>query len=953
MRTLSLDIETYSSADLITCGVYRYVEVPDFEVLMLAYAFDDEEVMVVDLSSGEKLPLEVMHALGDETVIKAAFNAQFERVCLSKHFNLPLAPEGWECTAVKAATLSLPASLENVAIVLKLEQGKMSEGRELIRYFCIPCTPTKVNGGRRRNLPIHAPEKWEQFKKYCIRDVQVERNIRKKLSEFMFLEQELYCLDQRINDTGVLVDKKLVENAIALNGLSKDDNMAIARKLTGLNNPNSVAQLKQWLSDNGLEVDSLSKKTVTELAKEHSGDIGELLDLRLRMSKTSVQKYEAIKRSVCSDGRVRGLLQFAGANRTARWAGRILQIQNLPQNHLKDLELAREIVKSGDDSLLGMLFDSVPAVLSELIRTALIPQSGSRFIVADYSSVERVVLAWIAGEKWVLDTYIAKNDLYIATASQMFNVPIEQIDKKNPLRQKGKVADLACIAKGQQVLTNKGLVPIEDVTTKHSVWDGDEWVTHEGVMFRGERETVCVDGVICTADHLILTSQGWIESGKCSGFNWSEVRSPHGTKPNGKQPSRKGKVVVSLRLWFRKGLRFLQSFTWKHKFLRLFYVRKNYGARICIKKDYSKYATFSPSLVGHEESVFFTRKPILAHLRRARNYGRRKMAEFRVFQRRYVGIIRAWVNNRPNRWQRGLYKKQLPVGYEEDEQSKFTQRQTLCHALGQFMCSGDSGKVRLFKGLHTFANQKRGNRGEIMAPIPTGIKKVYDLMNCGKRNRFTVWNGYRLCLVHNCGYGGSVGALKAMGALEMGVSESELQGLVNAWRKANPNIVKYWWDIGRAVELAVTKGKATTVGRVKIGCSKVGGERYLMIILPSGRRLCYFHPSMQMGKFDKDSVTYEGITAAKKWGRIDSYGPKFVENIVQAVARDLLAEALLRLDKAGYKIVMHIHDEAVAECPLAFGSVEEMCEIMAQAPTWADGLPLNADGYECSFYKKE
>ncbi len=647
MSVLSLDIETYSSVDLISCGVYKYVEASDFDILLLAYAFDADEVQIIDIASGENLPTKLVQAISDERITKSAFNAQFERVCLSKYLGTHLSPKAWECTAVKAATLSLPASLENVAKVLRLSEGKMSEGRDLIKYFSVPCSPTKVNGGRCKNLPCHAPEKWELFKKYCIRDVEVERNIRNKPLEFQFNEHALYCLDQQINDTGVLVDIELAEKAIAFDALSKGDTLTQAKELTGLDNSNSVAQLKQWLMDNGLEVDSLSKKTVQELVKENEGDVQELLNLRLRMSKTSTKKYEAIKRSVCSDGRVRGLLQFCGANRTGRWAGRIVQVQNLPQNHLKDLELARQTVKSGDFNLLEQIYDSVPAVLSELIRTAFIPANGNRFIVADFSAIEARVIAWLAGEKWRLDVFNSHGKIYEASASAMFHVPIEQIDKGSPLRQKGKIAELAL------------------------------------------------------------------------------------------------------------------------------------------------------------------------------------------------------------------------------------------------------------------------------------------------------------------GYGGSVGALKAMGALSMGVAENELQGLVNAWRNANPAIVQFWWDIGRAAELAVTQGKATTVGRIKTGCAKVGGDRYLMFILASGRRLCYFHPSMQLGKFDRLSVTYEGITSSKKWGRLDSYGPKFVENIVQAVARDLLAEAMLRLDKAGYKIVMHVHDEVIAEMPMGKGTLNEMCSLMAISPVWVDGLPLKADGYECEFYKKE
>lgn len=644
-RELSIDLETYSDVDLIKCGGYAYADSPAFEVLLFAYSFDGEETKVIDLARGELLPAEVESAIFDENIIKTAFNANFERICLSKHFGRQLSPKSWHCSAVQTAMLALPRSLEEVGAVLGLEKQKMKEGRDLIRYFCMPCKPTKSNGGRTRKLPCHAPEKWELFKTYCKRDVDVEKAIRYKLRNFPMPESEMevYRLDQEINDRGILVDKKLVEQAVAGDSLHKEIVTKRAYELTGLENPNSVAQIKGWLSEKGLEIDSLSKQAVSELIQESDGEVEELLKLRLLMAKTSVKKYEAIERSVCSDGRVHGLLQFYGANRTGRWAGRLVQVQNLPQNHIVDLELARNLVKQGRFEDVELLYDSTPKVLSELIRTAFIPKPGYRFLVADFSAIEARVLAWLSGEQWRLDVFSSHGKIYEASASAMFHVPVEEIGKGSPLRQKGKIAELAL------------------------------------------------------------------------------------------------------------------------------------------------------------------------------------------------------------------------------------------------------------------------------------------------------------------GYGGSVGALTSMGALNMGLEEEELAPLVSSWRRANPHITQFWWDVDATAIKAVTEKKQTRVGKI-IFEYKSG---ILFVTLPSGRKLSYVKPRMALNKFDRNGLTYEGIAENGKWGRIETYGPKLVENIVQGTARDLLAEAMLRLKKQGFDIVMHIHDEAVLEVPEGVSSVEEVCAIMAEQPEWAKGLPLRADGYECAFYKKD
>lgn len=644
-KQLAIDIETYSDVDLINCGVYKYTDSDNFEILLFAYSVDDEETKIVDFASGEKLPEEIMEMLLDDSVIKTAFNANFERTCLSRHLGVKLKPEAWRCTAVQAAMLALPLSLEGVGVVLGLDKQKMSEGKELIRYFCSPCKPTKSNGGRTRNLPEDAPEKWELFKTYCIRDVDVEKQIRKKLWKYPIpeKEQQLYCLDQRINDRGIMVDRNLVNHAIACDLLYKETATKRAYGLSELENPNSVSQLKGWLTEKGIEVDSLAKATVEELVDKTEGDVQEMLKLRLAMSKTSVKKYEAIDRSVCRESRVHGLLQFFGANRTGRWAGRLVQIHNLPQNHISDLELARGLVADGRYDDVEMLYESTPNVLSEMIRTAFVAKPGSRFIISDFSAIEARVLAWLAGEQWRIEVFQTHGKIYEASASAMFHVPIEEITKTSPLRQKGKISELAL------------------------------------------------------------------------------------------------------------------------------------------------------------------------------------------------------------------------------------------------------------------------------------------------------------------GYGGSVGAMTAMGALKMGLSEEELPSLVTTWRNANPHITQFWWAVDEAAVKAVRDKKPSRVGRVAFEYS----SGILFVTLPSGRKLSYVKPKMGVNKFGREGITYEGIGESKKWMRLETYGPKLVENIVQAASRDILAEAMLRLEKEGFDIVCHVHDEVVLEVPEGVSSVEEINQIMAVNPEWTDGLPLSAAGFESPFYKKD
>ena len=646
MKTLSIDIETYSDQNLAKCGVYRYVESPAFEILLFSYSVDSAPIQIVDLACGETIPADVVAALTDDTVIKWAFNASFERICLSRYLGYPtgeyLAPDSWKCSMVWAATMGLPLSLEGVGAVLGLEKQKLTEGKELIKYFCQPCSPTKTNGQRTRNLPAHAPDKWLTFKKYNIRDVETEMSIQARLAKYPVPDSvwDEYHLDQEINDRGVGLDMELVRQAIQMDGRSRSELTQAMKELTALDNPNSVQQMKQWLSDNGLEADTLGKKAVTEMLKTAPPELQTVLTLRQQLAKSSVKKYQAMKTAVCADGRARGMFQFYGANRTGRWAGRIIQMQNLPQNHLEDLAEARGLVRSGDFEAVEMLYEDVPDTLSQLIRTAFVPQNGRKFIVADFSAIEARVIAWLAGEEWRQKVFAEGQDIYCASASQMFGVPVEKHGINGHLRQKGKIAELAL------------------------------------------------------------------------------------------------------------------------------------------------------------------------------------------------------------------------------------------------------------------------------------------------------------------GYGGSVGALKAMGALEMGLSEDELQPLVQAWRDANPNITRLWWDVDRAAMDAVRYRYETETH----GITFTYKSGMLFITLPSGRRLAYVKPKIGENQFGGDCITYEGVGGTKKWERLNSYGPKFVENIVQATARDLLCYSMQTLRCCS--IVMHIHDEVVIEADRRM-SLQAVCDQMGRVPAWANGLQLRADGYETDFYKKD
>ena len=660
IKEMSIDLETYSDVDISKCGAYKYAESDNFEILLFGVSIDGGEVQVFDLACGNTIPDDILAALSDDTVTKWAFNANFERICLSnwlkrhhpehfKGYRIPedpaskyLDPSSWKCTMIWSAYMGLPLSLEGVGAVLKLQDQKMKEGKDLIKYFCCPCKPTKVNGGRTRNLPEHAPDKWKAFKTYNKRDVEVELSIKQKLSKFPvpdFVWDE-YHLDQEINDRGIMLDMDIVENAIAFDERSKSELMISMQNITNLDNPNSVVQMKQWLSDHGIEANSLGKKDVAAMIKNTDGDVATALKLRLQLAKSSVKKYQAMQNAVCKDGRAHGMFQFYGANRSGRWAGRLIQLQNLPQNHMNDLADARELVRTGDYDTLELLYDDIPDTLSQLIRTAFIARPGYKFVVSDYSAIEARVLAHLAGESWRSKVFAEGKDIYCASASQMFGVPVEKHGINSHLRQKGKIAELAL------------------------------------------------------------------------------------------------------------------------------------------------------------------------------------------------------------------------------------------------------------------------------------------------------------------GYGGSVGALISMGALDMGLTEDELQPLVDSWRASNPNITAFWWNVDHAVKTAIKIKVPTEVNGIKFLCR----SGMLFIKLPSGRTLSYVKPRIGENQFGGESVTYEGISSTKKWERIESYGPKFVENIVQAISRDILMHAIRTLSHC--LIVGHVHDELIIECSQDV-SLQSICDQMGRTPDWISGLLLRADGYETEFYKKD
>lgn len=794
MRTLAIDLETYSSND-IKYSVYKYVEAPDFEILLFAYAFDDDPVRVVDLAQGETLPDDVKSALYDKDVLKTAFNANFEINCLKKYFpDLP--EEQWECDRILSLYNSYPPHLAAVAKAMHFDEDRQKDtrGKALIRYFCLPCKPTKANGGRTRNYPKDAPDKWEIFKEYNRQDVVVERAIRDKLVNLRppDFELENWLIDQAINRNGIMVNQALVDNAIRLSGEYREKLLARAMEITGLDNPNSPLQVKGWLEEKlGRAVDSLSKAAVADmLTGDLPEDVREMLTIRQKISKSSIKKYDAMRMAACQDSRIRGMFQFYGAARTGRFAGRIVQLQNLPRNSMPDLDLARSMVLDGDLDTMELCYDDVQDVLSQLIRTALEAPPGKRFIVADFSAIEARVIAWLAGEEWEMKAFAEGKDIYCATASAMFGVPVVKHGVNGELRQKGKVAVLACLAEGQEVLTDRGLIPIEKVTLKDRVWDGENFVTHAGVVYKGTKEVMTYDGLTATPDHLV-----WI--------------------------------------------------------------------------------------AGESRPVRFEDAAA-----------------------------------------RGAHLVQTGDGWRA---------------------------IRVGKSHHPGCAESGTRKAKELARH-TKTARVYDIKDAGPNHRFTVSGK----LVHNCGYGGGIGALKAMGADKMGLTDEELQTVVRKWREASPHIVKLWADVENAAMNAVS-GIPTTIKQKNLHLHVEDDALY--IELPSGRHLVYLHPHLGQNRFGSDAILYTGLggskTTAGRWGTLETYGGKLSENLVQAIARDCLCAAMKRLTDAGYKICAHIHDEVILEMPEGKGSLDDAVRIMCQNETWNEGLVMNADGFEARYYQKD
>lgn len=769
MRTLAIDLETYSSND-IKYSVYKYVEAPDFEILLFAYAFDDDPVRVVDLAQGETLPDDVKAALYDKDVLKTAFNANFEINCLKKYFpDLP--EEQWECDRILSLYNSYPPHLAAVAKAMHFEEDRQKDtrGKALIRYFCLPCKPTKANGGRTRNYPKDAPDKWAIFKEYNRQDVVVERAIRDKLVNLRppDFEHENWLIDQSINRNGIMVNQTLVDNAIRLSGEYREKLLARAMEITGLDNPNSPLLVKGWLEERlGRAVDSLSKAAVADLlAEDIPGDVREMLSIRQKISKSSIKKYDAMRLAACKDSRIRGMFQFYGAARTGRFAGRIVQLQNLPRNSMPDLDLARNMVLDGDLETLEMCYDDVQDVLSQLIRTALEAPPGKRFIVADFSAIEARVIAWLAGEEWEMKAFAEGKDIYCATASAMFGVPVVKHGVNGELRQKGKVAVLACLAEGQKVLTNHGLIPIEKVTKDMKVWDGQQFVHHDGVIYRGERKVITYEGLTATPDHLV-----WIE--------------------------------------------------------------------------------------GNDRPVHFIEAAQSgAHLLRS-------------------GFDRTpQVTNHPGCAESGTRKAKELARH-------------------------------------------------------TKTARVYDIKDAGPNHRFTVSGK----LVHNCGYGGGIGALKAMGADKMGLTDDELQTVVRKWREASPHIVKLWADVENAAMNAVS-GIPTTIKQKNLHFHV--DDDALFVELPSGRHLVYLHPHLGKNRFGSDAILYTGLggskTTAGRWGTLETYGGKLVENCLAQGTLVLTDQGLVPIEKVskdtlvwdGISFVRHegIIDKGVQDCITVDGLV--------------------------------
>ena len=909
MRTFICDLETYSSADLARTGVVKYTEAEDFEILLMSYAFDDEPVQVWDFTL-QGSPGWLADVLTNPEVTKVAWNVAFERACLNRCLGVYNPPEQWRDAMTLSAMNGLPMSLEAAGNALQLTEKKLETGKALINFFCKPCRPTITNGGRTRNLPHHAPEKWAAFVEYCRRDTETERTIYNRLKCFPVPPWEhcVEALDARINERGVMVDLELAEAAVYIDDTAKAEHLAELKHLTGLENPNSVAQLKKWLETVGVSCESLNKATVADLHKTVTDPTTRrVLELRQLLGKTSTKKYAAIIDGVCKDQRVRGLLQYYGAGRTGRWAGRRLQLQNLAQNHLDNIDKVRELVRQRDLETLTLAFDNIPDVLSQLIRTALIAKPGHTFLVSDYAAIEARVIAYLAGEKWRMDVFAEGGDIYCSSAAQMFKVPVVKHGINGHLRQKGKIAELACIAEGQLVLTDCGLVPIEQVTTGMKVWDGVEWVSHDGVVYKGEKEVLTYGGLEATEDHLV----------------WAEV--------NGKP----------------RQVHFGDAAACGARLIRTGAGRSPIRMGGSYQSGEEMEREVEPLL--HSDQVQRLRSGAVAEPREPADGQVQRLPELHAAEScsPLAGPT--------------LHRSKTKM--HEPERQQLQELRSTGHRVPLSECDGGlplyggsarptvpgdgTGQDRRQRALRTREPALGNASGELSKPTALPRKvKVYDILNAGPRHRFTVSD----VLVHNCGYGGGVNALKAFGADKMGLTEEEMQVIVTQWRQASPTIPRFWSDTERAAKRALeTPGKTFTI---PCGVKYRRDADALRCQLPSGRLLSYWDAHIEEYK-DRPSIVFMGQNqTTRKWEKTETWGGKLVENIVQAYARDCLAVALLRLDEAGYKIVFHVHDEIIAEAPDG-SRWQDMADIMGQPIDWAPGLLLRGDGYGTKFYMKD
>lgn len=923
---LFLDTETYCSVAIKKAGAFKYTEAPDFELLLLPYAWNDDPVEVLDMTEiannpdAQEVLQKILAALRDPNVIKVAHNTSFERNAYRHSFGFYQPPEQWVDTMVLAAYNGLPMSLENAGEALALPVQKRKDGKALINYFCKPCKPTIANGGRTRNLPQHAPEKWERFKLYARDDVEVERLIYHRLARYPVtdFERQVWSLDARINERGVLVDLDLVHAAIDVDTKSRQANLEELGRLTGLDNPNSVPQLRRWLEGVGLPCDSLNKATVADLKKAAiDPTTRRVLELRSLLGKTSTKKYEAMVAAAGLEDRVRGITQYYGAGRTGRWAGRLVQLQNLPQNHLEDIGTVREIVRARDLDTLDLIFDSVADTLSQLIRTALVAKPGHTFLVSDYAAIEARVIAYLAGERWRLDVFKNGGDIYCSSASQMFKVPVVKHGVNGHLRQKGKVAELACIAEGQPVLTDCGLVPIEQVTQAMKVWDGVEWVNHDGVIYKGEKEVLTYGGLEATADHIVWAEiEGqkrplrFGDAATCgahllqTGNGWHPVRLGGSHQPGETLERRVEPLLCADPLQ-----------------------RLQFGAMAGIGEPENRQVERLSKLFPAEGGSPVVGPAVYGGKTTLHQSERRQLQELRGTGHQVP--IRECDGGGP------LYDRDAWATVTRD----------------------GAGPDRRQRPLRTGKPAVGDAPAKLCKPTAVHRKvKVYDILNAGPRHRFTVSD----VLVHNCGYGGGVAALKAFGADKMGLSEIEMQDIVTQWRAASPTIPKLWSAVERAAKSALKEpGKAFHVyrpGNIPGLDGVVATYRKdwdaLRCTLPSGRILTYWNARLEDFKGRPSVVFMAQNQTTRKWEKTETWGGKLVENIVQAVARDCLAVAMVRLEAAGFDIVFHVHDEVVIEAP-AGSRWEDAAAIMGEPINWAPGLLLRGDGYETKFYMKD